>query len=149
MAEMRIEKDTHPTEEALADFLCGAGSWVSRESITTHIGSCGQCLDRVVAAYDAVGELNKKGRQMNSKINIIKRLNIYLMIAVVSFIFSFITPRFFLQLLAATLLFGIKCIVDSKSTRMLVMIYEAWKDGGPRGASDMLKTLESRDKKRF
>jgi hypothetical protein len=35
-----------------------------------------------------------------------------------------------------------KWVADSKSTRMLVMIYEAWKRDGARGASDALETLK-------
>lgn len=71
-----------------------------------------------------------------------KFFNLYIALATVAFAFSFITPRYFMQLLVATLLLGLKWVADSKSTRMLVMIHEAWKRDGSRGASDALERLE-------
>jgi hypothetical protein len=49
----------------------------------------------------------------------------------------------------ATLLLGIKWIVDAKSTKMLVMIYEAWKHGGEKEASRVLERVGQQDKVRF
>ena len=47
----------------------------------------------------------------------------------VTFLFSFIFPGHFLQFLAAALIMATKWIIDSKATKMLVMIHEAWKRG--------------------
>jgi hypothetical protein len=70
-----------------------------------------------------------------------KRLNIYLALAIISFILSFAVPRYFVQLLVATLLLGVKWVADSKSAKMLVMIYEAWKHGGEKEASRVLERI--------
>lgn len=43
----------------------------------------------------------------------------------VSFLLSFVFGRFFLQFLAATLLFGVKWIVDQKAMRTQILIYKA------------------------
>lgn len=83
------------------------------------------------------------------KANIMKKINIYLVLAVMSFILSFVFPQYFLQFLTATLLLGIKWVADSKSTKMLVMIYEAWKKGGEKEASRILKSFDSNSKNRF
>jgi hypothetical protein len=53
------------------------------------------------------------------------------------------------QFLTATLLLGIKWVADAKSTKMLVMIYEAWKNGGEKEASRILSSLEKGPKNRL
>jgi hypothetical protein len=83
-------------------------------------------------------------RILRRLIDIVKRVNIYLALAVVSFIMSFIAPRYFIQLLAATLIFGMKWVIDSRSTRMLIMIHEAWKSGGGQEASRVIERLGKR-----
>lgn len=144
MADMKIE--THPTETELADFLSRSLSGEERRRLEDHIAGCSDCLDRLVSAYESVEGFKKasakKGRFMN-------KINIYLVLAILSFILSFAVPRYFLQFLVATLLLGIKWVADSKSTKMLVMIYEAWKKGGEKEASRILETLDSPPKKRF
>ena len=146
MTNIKTETKTHPPETALADFLSGALTKEERADIENHIGSCGECLTRAVSAYEAVKRFEKEKK---GKIDIMKKINIYLMLAIASFILSFAVPQYFIQFLAATLLLGIKWIVDSKSTKMLVMIYEAWKRGGEKEASHILETLDSKSKNRF
>ncbi|MFA5255328.1 MAG: hypothetical protein WC419_01350, partial [Candidatus Omnitrophota bacterium] len=62
---------------------------------------------------------------------------------------SFVFQRFFLQFLTATLLLGVKWITDAKSTKMLIMIYEAWKKGGEKEASRILSVLDREPKNRL
>jgi len=81
--------------------------------------------------------------------NIMKKLNIYLLLAVVSFVLSFAIRQYFVQFLVATLLLGVKWIADSKSAKMLVMIYEAWKKGGEKEASRILNVLDAESKNRL
>ena len=76
------------------------------------------------------------------------RINIYLILAIISFGLSFVTPRYFIQLLTATLLLGAKWVIDSKTTKMLVMIHEAWKTDGERGASEVIKRFDLNAKTR-
>lgn len=138
---------SHPSETELADFLSGALPAAEKKRVEEHIAVCAECLANIVSAHESVEEFNagknkKKGDPM-------KKINIYLVLTVISFALSFIMPRYFIQFLVATLLFGIKWIVDAKSTKMLVMIYEAWKTGGEKEASRIMQTLETRDKRRF
>ena len=142
MVNLNTKTAAHPAESVLADFLAGSLSKDDRERLEKHLSSCGQCLDTIVAAHEAVTAFDKKRPLKKLKETIMKKMNIYLLLAIISFSFSFITPRFFIQLLVATLLLGIKWVADSKSTRMLVMIYEAWKRDGARGATDALETLD-------
>ena len=125
----------HPADEELADFLENRLTQCDRERIMTHIASCDDCLKTVISAYESVKYRTKKEGGAG-------KINYYLVFAILSFTLSFALPRYFIQLLAATLLLGAKWVVDSKSTKMLVMIHEAWKNNGERGASEALRRFD-------
>jgi hypothetical protein len=146
MTDIKTQTD-HPTELELAEFLSRSLSSEDRERIEDHIASCDECLDRIVLAHESVESYGR--RSLFRKGKIMNKINIYLVLAILSFILSFAMPRHFIQFLVATLLLGIKWIVDSKSTKMLVMIYEAWKKGGEKEASRILEAMDSKSKKRF
>lgn len=140
--KMDVNKAAHPAEETLAGYLAGGLSKAARRRVEAHLGSCARCLGRAVAAHEAVAAFNKNRLSKKPKEAVMKKLNIYLILAVISFSLSFVLPRFFLQLLTATLLLGMKWVIDSKTTKMLVMIHEAWKRDGARGADNALEALE-------
>lgn len=137
-------KVKHPTAIELADYLEGRLAGSRRTEIETHLASCGECLAAAVAAHEAVNECGKTKRKKKWGFGSMKKLNIYLIIAIIAFALSFMVPRYFVQLLVATLLCGMKWIVDSKSTRMLVMIHEAWKRGGECEASRVIEKLDNK-----
>lgn len=147
MTTTKIEPTTHPTELELADFLTNSMPAKEREHLWAHIADCDECLKRVVSAYESVGLFRKDRRSRKGKL--MKKINPYLVLGAISFLLSFAMPDYFIQLLVATLLFGAKWIVDSKSAKMLIMIYEAWKNGGEEGASRILETLDIDSKRRF
>ena len=150
MTSTKIETGTHPTEVELADFLGNALSGGQKERLEEHIAACPECLDRIVSAHESVAQFKKKkGLAQKGKGNIMKRINFYLVLAAASFILSFTIPQYFIQFLVATLLLGIKWVADSKSTKMLIMIYEAWKKGGEKEASRILRALEPGPKNRL
>lgn len=138
---------THPSESHLADYLSGSLPETERRDVESHLAGCNDCLSSVISADEAVESFNKSFGKKSGGWQFMKKINIYLALAMIAFVFSFITPRYFIQLLVATLILGIKWIVDSKTTKMLVMIYEAWKHGGEKGASKIFETFDS--KKRF
>ena len=133
----------HPTEVELADYLGKTLSGKDRERVEAHIAGCGECLGKAVSAYESVKSF-KKG-----KVKFMKKMNIYLILAIIFFILSFTVRQYFLQFLTATLLLGIKWVVDSKSTKMLVMIYEAWKKGGAEAVSAVIKNVDIDPKNRL
>jgi len=149
MVGLKTKATDHPAEIELASFLDGSAPAKEKERLEDHIACCEECLAKIVSAYEAVEKFNKKGPAKNKRSQIMKKINLYFILAAVSFALSFIMPRYFLQLLVATVLFGIKWIVDAKSTRMLVMIHEAWKKGGEKEASRILETIEPAHKRRF
>ena len=147
MTDVQMGMKTHPAEAVLADYLSNTLSEAERARVEDHAASCDSCLEAIVSAHDALKVFGKT--KQPKKGNIMRKLNIYLLLAVVSFAFSFAIPRYFIQFLVATLLLGVKWIADSKSAKMLVMIYEAWKKGGEKEASRILKFLDVKSKDRF
>jgi hypothetical protein len=140
---IKQETRTHPTESELADYLSRASTGEERDRVEDHIACCKDCLENVVSAHESVKAF-KKG-----KIGTMKKINIYLILAIISFALSFTIPQYFVQFLTATLLLGIKWIADAKSTKMLIMIYEAWKSGGEKEASRILSSLDRKSKNRL
>ena len=149
MTTVKIKAHTHPAEADLAAYLSRSLPGREMARIEEHIASCAECLEIAVAAYDTVRDFTPAAPQKKKRTPGMKKINPYLIVAVIAFALSFATPRYFIQLLVATLILGIKWVVDAKSTKMLVMIYEAWKSGGEREASRILETLESKHKDRF
>lgn len=143
MTDLKQVLTTHPKDEELADYLGNALTAEKRKLVEDHIACCNDCLASVVSAHESVKAF-KKGKG-----GIMKKINMYLILAVVSFVLSFVFKSFFLQFLTATLLLGIKWISDAKSTKMLVMIYEAWKKGGEKEASRILSALDKDPKSRI
>ncbi len=84
------------------------------------LAGCYECLDLMAATYAASRILNKR-RVM------LKKEYMFLVMAVISFALSFIFKGYFLQFLAASVVLAIKWIVESKTTRMLITIQEAYK----------------------
>ncbi len=142
-----INKRSHPTDTELAGFLARSLPKNDRKRIEAHLGACDECLDSALAAYDSVSSFGKRYRKKGLNIQIFKKINIYLLLTAISFSLSFVMPRFFIQLLVATLLLGIKWVTDSKSARMLIMINEAWKRDGSRGVSETIEKFEKRSSK--
>lgn len=138
--------NNHPTDVALADYLDGLLSRERRAQIEAHVAACDECRNKMVCAYESVRSFKKTMPADKRKVKPMGRINLYLILAIISFALSFVIPRFFLQLLVATLLLGAKWIIDSKTTKMLVMIHEAWKNGGEREASEVIRRFDQKIK---
>lgn len=149
MNDIKVATAAHPMETELSDYLGNLLTADNRKKVEDHIACCPECLESVVSAYESVKIFTNSGYDKKGKENFMKKFNIYLILAIISFTFSFITPRYFIQFLVATLILGIKWIVDSKSAKMLVMIYEAWKKGGDKEASRILSSLDPNSKNRL
>lgn len=131
-------------EIELNDYLSGVLSPEKKTEIENHLKDCNACLEKLVFAYQAVGEFNKTKREGVKLMKSIWRKNLWLFGAIIAFILSFLVPRYFIQLLVATILMGAKWIFESINARILIMIYDAWKKGGEKEATKILKTLNDR-----
>jgi len=134
-------KDCIPFEK-LYDYTNGTLPLRIREGIESHLAKCYYCLDMVVSIHSGIENSYYKRRWG------LKKETLFLLMAVICFLSSFIFSRFFLQFLTATTILGIKWIVDSKSSRMLITIYEAWKRGGEREAGRILKDIDTKSERR-
>jgi hypothetical protein len=143
------ETKIHPDESELAEFLGGGLAGEELARVEEHVAACGGCLETVVSARESVELFREKAFPRITIGTIMKKINPYLAIAVLSFALSFAFPQYFAQFLVATMLLGIKWVADSKSAKMLVMIYEAWKKGGDKEASRILKALDRQPKSRL
>ena len=115
----KISEDCIPHED-LCDYAYGALSSEKRKKIESHLSRCYHCLDSIVAMHDAAKISRKRDLSFRKEY-------LFLLLTILCFTLSFILSRYFLQFLAATVLFGIKWIIDSKTTKTLIMINEAWK----------------------
>lgn len=145
MTGVKEKTRAHPTENELADFLSGTVTAGDRKRLEDHIAGCGACLENMVSAYESVKEF----KRTKEKGSIMKKMNPYLISAIIVFILSFIFPSYFVQFLVAAIILGMKWITDSKSTKMLIMVYEAWKKGGDKEASRILSSLDKDPKNRL
>ena len=132
----------HTDANQMAGYLDRTISADERKRIESHAASCPECLKTMVAAHETITKSKKDDKHNIRRQDMIKKVNPCLALAIGFFLLSFMTPRFFIQSLVATLVFGIKWVADSRSTKMLVMIYDAWKRGDDKGVSRILDTLE-------
>lgn len=119
----------------LSDYAEGSSSRQERELIEKHIADCYYCLDKVVSVRDGINFINKrKGFKL-------KKEHLLLSLTILCFALSFILSKYFLQFLAATIILGIKWIVDSKSSRMLITVHKALRqDESDRAFKDQKET---------
>jgi len=132
------------SEVELNDYLAGALSPEERTEIEGHLKECNGCLEKIVFAYQTVKEFNQTKKEGVNLMKSTWKKNIWLFGAIVAFALSFFVPRYFVQLLVATILMGVKWIFDTLNARILIMIYDAWKKGGEKEATKILKTLNDR-----
>ena len=137
----------------LNDYLAGTLSAERKAEVEDHLKDCNACLENMVFAYRTVEEFEKTkkslpaGRQGVKTMKSDWKKNLWLFGAVLTFILSFLAPRYFIQLLVATILMAAKWIFDSVNARILIMIYDAWKKGNEEEASKVLGTLGDRFKR--
>ena len=114
-----------PSEEILSAYLSHTISEENRTKIEKHLSECNTCRELVADAHYIVNRpsINQRIRTLFIHLN----KNKWLIGAAIALTASFFFPKYFMQFLAATILMGIKWIIDSKSTRMLITVYDAWK----------------------
>lgn len=147
MADEVLKTQKCPQEYVLNSYLIGTLYGDERERAERHIANCPYCIYRIAEANDVLREgvmERVKGIIMNIK----KYVNVWFLLCVTLFFLSFIFPHYFIQFLTGSILFGIKWIVDNKNTKMLIMIYEAWKQGGQEEANRIIESLDSKMRRR-
>ena len=143
-----------PSELELSDYLEGELTQEKENLLLEHIAGCRRCLSLLELARESAKE---KAIDMPS-LEMLKRakgivpekpkkgiLNYkWQILAAVSFLFSFILTRYFLQFLTLAVIFSLKWVFDTGTTRTLIMIYEAWRKKDKGTAQRIIQDL--RDK---
>ncbi len=116
-----------PSEEILSEYLSGGLTPGERAGVEKHLAGCPGCRKLLAEAHDVLKrpDIREIGHSAFRWV----RKDHWLIGSVLTLACSFLCPRYFLQFLVASLLMGAKWIIDSKTTKMLIMIQEAWKSG--------------------
>lgn len=116
-----------PSEKILSEYTSNVLSSEDRNNVEKHLSVCSDCRQLVSETHEI---LNKPAlRFIRHKITALLKTNQWIIGASVAFICSFLFPKYFLQFLSASLIMSAKWIIDAKTTKMLITIYEAWKSG--------------------
>ncbi len=131
-----------PSEDVLSEYLNGLLSAEDRIGVEKHLAGCAGCRQLLVETQ----EILKKPDIREIKRKLLTRLkdNRWLIGALITLALSFIFSKYFLQFLAACLLMGAKWIIDAKTTKMLILIHEAWKRGDRDKADEILSQMDSK-----
>lgn len=138
---LNVSGDCLPIER-LCNYAKGGLSPEERSAVESHISDCYHCLDIIASFHEGAGFRKKRKIKLKGEY-------MFLSLALFFFLSSFAFSRYFLQFLAAAIIFGIKWIVDSKNTRMLITIHEAWKKGGEKETGKALKDMEFKNRIKF
>ena len=134
-------KTCHESER-LADYAAGNMSPAEKERFEAHIAGCSACLEclslsaRADSLFKTIrmapassGALAKAkaiaARPGKPRRNVRKRL--WLLATIIAFATSFVFPRYFLQCLVATILLGVKWIMESENMRTIILVLDSWR----------------------
>ncbi len=146
-----------PSELELSDYLEKRLSKQKESLFLEHIANCPHCLSLLELAQRAK---ERKQDQPTAEM-IIRAKNIvqkrstktifkykWQVFAFISFILSFVFTRYFLQFLILAVVFSIKWIFDTGSTRTLIMIYEAWRKKDKGTAQRIIQDFQDKTRQR-
>jgi len=152
-----------PSVEALGKYVLGELGPNELYDISMHTKSCKFCNELIEGAllYSAYGKqinvgdvplkIKEKAKSLNPtykkerhKIMDYLKRGVWLMLCLVSLLMSFFIPRYFLQFLILSVIFGLKWVFNRESTRALIMIYNAWKKHDKIGDKEIEEIFKSR-----
>ena len=143
-----------PSQLEISDFLDKSLGREKERALLYHIARCPNCLSLLELGYKAKEEY---ATQLTTKM--LKRAQrlvpgqgkrsglkqVWLILAAICFIFSFVIARFFSQFLVLAIIFSLKWILDTGSTRTLIMIYQAWRKKDSESARRIVRDLKKVD----
>jgi len=146
MDNERLKKHVCPGEHVLNGYLNGELDDQARKELEKHVANCKVCTFKIAEAVSVV-KANRFTLFKEVIMDLWNKSNIWPILAIAMFILSFVVPRYFVQFLAGSIILAIKWIVDNKNTKMLIMIYDAWKKGGKDGADRIIRSIEDKVRK--
>ena len=152
--------DNCPSGNDLIAYAMKTADEFAEQDVGAHVGVCTACSELVtdIRLYDRCKHLVVKERISMKALNRAKMLNprcgkergymnnlkknVWLIISLAALAASFFVCRYFLQLLIVSVIFGVKWIFDTGSTKTLIMVHNAWKrhdDAGHREIDHLLR----------
>jgi len=116
-----------PKEETLSEYLAGILEENEKNDLEKHLAGCANCRQLIAESHHMTTKLDV--RELAANITHWISKNKWGISSAISLLLSFVIPRYFLQFLTASTITGAKWIIDSRTTKMLFMIHEAWKKG--------------------
>lgn len=142
-----------PTELELSDFLEKRLSREKENFLLEHIANCSHCLSLLELGQRAkekaeigispemiVRAKNLAKRGHTKKISNFK----WPTLALISFILSFVFAKYFMQFLILAVIFSLKWVFDTASTRTLIMVYQAWRRKDKGTAQRIIQDFQDR-----
>ncbi len=163
--EQAVKTANCPAEEALLQYLEGNLPEKDRQALEYHLADCSFCLSQVSLAFEArlkhkqgsldavpqeliektksllVG-LNNRHKKDNKTRTLKRRL--FLAAAVLSFVLSFVIPKYFMQCLVVTLILGIRWALESEGGRTLIMVLDSWRRHSHATDAEITRRLKNR-----
>lgn len=135
-----MNKRICPDENTLSEYLAGTAPLDERLLVEVHLAECDACRSLVAETHSVLA--SEKRRESFLRLFARAFENLWLAASVVLLALSFAFPGYFLQFLVGASLAGIKWIVDSKTTRTLIMVHDAWKRGDKEKAEEILSRID-------
>lgn len=141
-----------PSELQLSDYLENRLKADQEKNIIAHLARCQHCLSLLALAQEKGDSNEKPTAEMIARASnidcdrphrIIGRYK-WQILAAVSFVLSFLARGYFLQFLTLALVFSLKWILNTGSTRTLIMIYEAWRKKDPGKAQSIIRDFQDK-----
>ena len=117
-----------PSEELLSRYFIGSLAGDDKTIIERHLVGCPHCRQLLIETCEIMSSRLVYKRVKMWLNSIVK--NRWLIGAVTALALSFFVPVYFFQFLTVCFLAGAKWIIDARTTKMMIMIHEAWKRGG-------------------
>jgi len=152
--------DKCPNSNMLADYI--AGNLANKKDMEAHISHCKPCLAKISTALKA-GTLYQQEKLPDMPQTIIERTkymlskqikpqikhgkikNMWLLATIIAFVMSFMIPRYFIQCLVATILLGIKWILESENMRTLILVLDSWRKHEHNHDDEIVQKLKDRN----
>lgn len=143
--DMNERKADCPSFGSLSSYASGKMENAEALNINAHCAGCKACAelvedahiysryvdgatDRSVPSRAAVRakHIPAENKEEATPMSLLLK-NKWLLVTVTAFASSFFVPKYFMQCLIIAVIFGLKWVFDTGSTKTLIMVYNAWK----------------------
>lgn len=123
-----------PGEEILSAYLEGCLRDAEKSAVECHLAGCPICRELMIDTLNVM----KAGKLVDLWRNAagFAGKNITLAAALAAFSLSFIFPGHFIQFLVLALVVCVKWLLEARSMKTILMVYEAWKAERESGRKD-------------